>query len=87
MRRRTPAVNGSKDSADGSLPSVKEFSPAAADAADIDSTMPLSPPLENSPSDTSTMPAIVVSSTPEQGSGDESLRGSSPDNPVEVSDA
>ncbi|KAN0073386.1 hypothetical protein V8E54_008606 [Elaphomyces granulatus] len=86
MRRRTPAVNGSKDSADGSLPSLKEFSPAAADAVDIDSTVPLSPPLENSPSDTSTMPAIVVSSTPEQGSGDESLRGSSPDNPVEVSD-
>ena len=81
MRRRTPAVNGSKDSADGSLPSVKEFSPAATDAIDIE---PLSPPPENSPSDTSTMPAIVVSHTSEQ---DESLRGSSPDNPVEVSDA
>ena len=84
MRRRTPAVNGSKDSADGSLPSVKEFSPAPTDAIDIDNTMPLSPPPEKSPSDTSTMPAIVVSHTSEQ---DESLRGSSPDNPVEVSDA
>lgn len=78
MRRRNGTTSGSKDSADGSLPSVKEQdSPAPIDQDD--QTRPPSNP-----------PAIVVSTTgdeeglpPEE---DEPVDGSSPSNAIELSD-
>jgi hypothetical protein len=65
-------MNGSKDSADGSLPSIKE--PAPPGEADED----------NSAQAMST-PAIVVSQSSDHPEG-EAAEGSSPDKPLEISD-
>lgn len=84
MRSRN-ATNGSKDSADGSLPSLREsVVPEQADGG------------ESSVSAITTTPAIVVSESTEGGNNNEHdeqeeehpvpAEGSSPDRPLEISD-
>jgi cytokinesis protein len=79
MRSRNTA-NGSKDSADGSLPSVIESVVPEQETAGTEST-------------TTTTPAIIVSESTEDQPQDEQQEqhdlpeeGSSPDRPVEISD-
>ncbi|KAJ5674824.1 Diaphanous autoregulatory [Penicillium maclennaniae] len=80
MRRRNGA-SGSKDSADGGLPAVQEpQSPSRIDSISTENALP-SPPHEEAPP--SEPPSIVVS---EQTDASESEAGSSPSQPIEVSD-
>jgi cytokinesis protein len=72
MRSRN-MTNGSKDSADGSLPSIKE--PASPDETDGDSSaQPMS------------TPAIVVSQSTDHAESEAAEEGSTPDKPLEISD-
>lgn len=77
MRRRNGATSGSKDSADGSLPSVREQDSPAPTDQDVAER-------------TSNTPAIVVSTTgDEEGlppEGDEPADGSSPSTAIELSE-
>lgn len=85
MRRRNAATNGSKDSADGSLPSSKApMSPGRTDAAEPEeAAAPSSPPPEHDSPQSQPTPAIVVSPTPDQQPEGETGDGSSPDKLVE----
>lgn len=73
LRMRSRNMNGSKDSADGSLPSIRE--PASPEGADEDgSSQPVS------------TPAIVISQSTDRPENDAAEEGSTPDKPVEISD-
>jgi cytokinesis protein len=80
MRRRNGA-SGSKDSADGGLPAVQEpQSPSQADTISTENALPSPPQEESLPSEP---PSIVVS---EQTDALEPEAGSSPNQPIELSD-
>ncbi|KAJ5147770.1 hypothetical protein N7526_001122 [Penicillium atrosanguineum] len=80
MRRRNGA-SGSKDSADGGLPTVQEpQSPSRTDSINTENALPSPPQEEAQPSEP---PSIVVS---EQSDAPEPEAGSSPNQPIEVSD-
>jgi cytokinesis protein len=80
MRRRNPATSGSKDSADGGLPTVQEpASPTQTESAITDDP-PASPPDSQPP------PSIVVSEQDETLSQDPPSEGSSPRKPTDLSD-
>lgn len=80
MRRRNGA-SGSKDSADGGLPTVQEpRSPSRTDSVGTENALPSPPQEESQPSEP---PSIIVS---EQHDAPESEAGSSPNQPIELSD-
>lgn len=80
VRSRNTATSGSKDSADGSLPTVQE--PTLADDGDKAAS---SPPPEHESARPLPTPAIIVSETADH-AGNDAMDGSSPDKPVEISD-